>query len=137
MSMSALAMGGAGPAVRPPRCAVLALALALVSAGCVPVGGDVYDDVALFDKPWAYWRLVPARGNATAVIADSSQRSVRACRRRERWRCSAQAVGAAGPAHCQCPAVPSHAARRGREAHTTRAGAAGAAGAACTCCGQG
>jgi hypothetical protein len=62
--------------VLPPRkWSSLTLAWALVSAVCVPVGGDIYDDVALFDKPWAYWRLVPPRdGTAADVIADSSLR---------------------------------------------------------------
>ena len=40
-------------ALRPRTWSWLNLAWALVSAVCVPVGGDIYDDVALFDKPWA------------------------------------------------------------------------------------
>ena len=56
---------------------LMTLAWALVSVVCMPVGGDVYDDVALFDKPWAYWRLVPPRdGTAADVVADSSMRCV-------------------------------------------------------------
>lgn len=62
-------------ALPPRKWSSLTLAWALVSAVCVPVGGDIYDDVALFDKPWAYWRLVPPRdGTAADVIADSSLR---------------------------------------------------------------
>ena len=57
---------------RARRWSVVAACLACV---CVPAGCDLYDDVALYDAPWAYWRLVPpSHANESDVIADSSGR---------------------------------------------------------------
>jgi hypothetical protein len=52
-----------------------ALVAACLAFACVPAGCDLYDDVALYDAPWAYWRLVPpSLANESDVIADSSGR---------------------------------------------------------------
>lgn len=69
--MRGLAGGGEG---RKRGAAAEFLAVAVLAATWLPAGCDVYDDVVLFDRPWAYWRLVPPRDDNKEVVADSSAR---------------------------------------------------------------